>query len=313
MKDLLTIQSQDLAYQKIIDWAYTEELKATTYQHFDSWVKSGYYKPLNYLADERKEKRMSLDLVFPKAQAALVFLFDYREAKSYIESIKPKNKIASYTIGFEDQDYHHWIKERLIEIAKKLELSDFDISLDVHPVLERDLAHRAGLGWFGKNSMLISRDYGSLFLIGTLILHEKLELTQRDLETDHCGNCRKCIDACPTNAILENSRTLDSSKCISAYTIEVFKDAEPPKGYPTDTHEIFGCDICQEVCPWVKKNSLTETLDSSWLVDFFNRPQSEIYREVEGLSNKKFKEKFKTTSLERLGKRGLLKNLKQSS
>ena len=201
----------------------------------------------------------------------------------------------------------------MLEIAASLEVDDYDISLDVHPVLERDLAYRAGLGWFGKNSMLIHQNFGSYFLIGSLILHEKLDLTQRHLETDHCGNCRRCIDACPTQAILENERTLDTKKCISTYTIEIFKEAPAPDGYPNVSNEIFGCDICQEVCPWVKKNAGETKLDSSWLVEFFDRSQGEIYNEISSLSNKEFKTKFRSTSLERLGKKGLLKNLKRAN
>lgn len=310
MKDLLNLSAEKLKEIQVIDWGYTEELQARTYEAYSNWVEAGYFEPLKYLADDRKNKRKDLSLVFPKAQSALVFLFDYRAAKNYQENIKPENRIAAYTVGFDDEDYHYWIKAKLDQIASELNFRDYNISLDVHPVLERDLAYRAGLGWFGKNSMLINRNYGSYFIIGSLILHDKLNLNTPEIDVDHCGNCRKCIEACPTNAILENSRTLDAKKCISTYTIEVFKESEPPEGYPVQSNEIFGCDICQEVCPWVNKNHLNDPIESSWLIDFFNRSQREIYEEVSGWSNKDFKLKFKNTSLERLGKKGLLKNLK---
>ncbi|MAZ47576.1 MAG: tRNA epoxyqueuosine(34) reductase QueG [Halobacteriovoraceae bacterium] len=313
MKILLNLNVEALSKKRVVDWGYTENLEAASFNHFEKWVAQGKHEPLKYLSDERKEKRKSLKSVFPKAQSALVFLFDYRAAKNYQENLDPQNKIAAYSIGFEDMDYHYWIKERLIEIATSLEIDHYDISLDVHPVLERDLAYRAGLGWFGKNSMLIHQNIGSYFLIGSLIVHKKLDLTQRHLETDHCGNCRRCIDACPTQAILENERTLDTKKCISTYTIEIFKEASAPTGYPNKSNEVFGCDICQEVCPWVKKNSGENRIDSSWLVEFFNRSQDEIYGEINSLSNREFKTKFKSTSLERLGKKGLLKNLKKAN
>lgn len=312
MKDLLGIDSEFLKECKIVDWAYTEELRPKTYEYYLEWVAKDLHGPLKYLSDERKDKRKSLDEVYPGATGALVFLFDYRPAKNLLNSTDPTNKIAAYTLGFEGQDYHLWIREKLESIAKNLELTDYGVSLDVHPVLERDLAFRSGLGWFGKNSMIINREFGSYFLIGSLILKEKLSLNTKPIEPDHCGNCTRCIDACPTDAIIAQTRTIDSAKCISTFTIELFKDAPAPAGYPTESNEVFGCDICQEVCPWVKKSLGQEEMESNWLIEFFNRPQSEIYEEVSALSNKKFKEKFKHTSMERLGKRGLLKNLKKA-
>lgn len=299
----------ELSPYKVIDWGYTEELEPRSFQQFTDWVEQGQHGPLSYLADHRKDKRSSLEKVYPGARAALVFLFDYRAAKNYQEKVAPQNNLASYVIGFDDKDYHIELQDRLKDIATLLEIADYDISLDIHPVLERDLAYRAGLGWFGKNSMLISRDYGSYFLIGSLILKEKLPLKNKPLEPDHCGSCTRCLDACPTNAILAEKRSVNASRCISTFTIELFKPAPPPIGYPAETNEVFGCDICQEVCPWVRKNRGEDSLISSWLVDFFNRPKKEIQQEVQEMSNKGFKEKFKHTSLERLGKRGLLKNL----
>lgn len=298
---------KDLSKFKVVDWGYTEELEPRTYQHYLDWVNKGLHAPLKYLSDERRDKRASLDLVYPEAKSALVFLFDYRSAKVFMEKLNPENKLASYSFGFDDLDYHHWIKEKLDLIAIEFGVTDYGISLDVHPVLERDLAYRAGLGWFGKNTMLLNRKFGSYFLIGSLILKEKLEFNKPSIEADHCGSCTRCIDACPTNALKE--RELDSQKCISTFTIETFKEEMPPLGYPTQTNEVFGCDICQEVCPWVNKTLGKESIEKSWLVDFFNRSQNEIKEEVEALSNKQFKEKFRRTSLERLGKKGLLKNL----
>lgn len=305
----MNLTARELNAMQIVDWAYTEELVPKTYQHYQSWLDQNLQGPLNYLADERAQKRKSLKEVYPQAQSALVFLFDYRAAKNFIESAKPKNKMASYVIGFEDQDYHFWIAEKLKTIAKSLKLDNYGISLDIHPVLERDLAYRAGLGWFGKNTMLLNREHGSLFLIGSLILEQKLTYPIKELQPDHCGQCTRCIDACPTNALL-GDKVLDAGKCISTYTIELFKEAPAPQGYPTQSKEVFGCDICQEVCPWVKKTLGEEEIEGSWIVDFFNRPQAEIKTELESLSNKGFKEKFKQTSLERLGKKGLLKNFK---
>lgn len=314
MKDLLSISKEKLASFKIVDWAYTEQKEPTTFKYFESWVQEGLHGPLNYLSDYRKDKRKSLNEVYPDAQSALCFLFSYSDTKKKQLDEDPKFKIASYTTGFEGQDYHYWIKEKLVFIGealkKEFEGLEYGISLDVHPVLERDLAFRSGLGWFGKNSMIISKKHGSYTLIGSIILNQKINIESNEIELDHCGNCRKCLDACPTNAIKEDIRTIDSSLCISTFTIETFKEAPAPEGYPTQTSEIFGCDICQEVCPWNRKPiKNAKAIDESPLIDFFNREMNQIIEDIENMSNKKFKLFFKGTSFERGGKRALLKNL----
>jgi epoxyqueuosine reductase len=315
MKNILNISAEHLLSNKVVTWGYSEELKPKTYPAFLKWIDQNYNGPLKYLEDHRKLKRESLTEVYPECQSAIVFLFDYRDSKKYQMNHEQKHKIASYTIGFEDEDYHVWIRNKLEAFGDKLKEQnpelEYKISLDIHPVLERDLAQRAGLGWFGKNSMIISREFGSYNLIGSLLLNQKFELEQKEIEADHCGTCTRCIDACPTKAIIPGSRTIDSNLCISTFTIELFKDAEPPTGYPVESQEVFGCDICQEVCPWnIKTLKGVEELGESKLVEFFNRDLKDICSEIELMSNKQFKTFFKDTSFERVGKKGLLKNLK---
>ena len=253
--------------------------------------------------------------VYSDCRSVLVFLFSYIDQKKSLTKLASESKIASYTLGFEGVDYHHWVSEKLNTIGESLQDQikglDFKISLDIHPVLERDLAYRAGLGWFGKNSMLISQEKGSYTIIGSLLLNKELEIETRKTVTDHCGNCTRCLDACPTGAILDN-KTIDSNKCISTFTIELFKDAPAPEGYPVESGEIFGCDICQEVCPWNNKPLALSSGQQSdnKLVDFFNRSVREIYDDIEGMSNNDYKRFFMGTSFVRSGKRGLLKNLK---
>lgn len=315
MQKLLSISQQKLRSFKISDWAYTEELKSKTYNEYLKWVEDENHGPLKYLADERKLKRENLNLIYPECISAISFLFNYTDSKKNQSQSNPDFKVASYVTGFEDQDYHFWIKDKLKQIGELLKKDvnglEYFITLDVHPVLERDLAYRSGLGWFGKNSMLISREFGSYTLIGSLLLNKKIDLTFRDLEPDHCGSCTRCIDACPTKAIYEDARVIDSNKCISTFTIETFRDEKPPQGYPVESHEVFGCDICQEVCPWNNKplNNAQAAPESS-LINFFNRDLDLIILDIEQMSNKGFKIFFKNTSFERVGKRGLLKNLK---
>lgn len=311
----LGVEPSFLKENQIIDWGYTEESVPISFDNYNSWVKEDLHGPLSYLADHRKDLRKDLKKIYPKFESALVLLFDYAPERKRLETESPKNKIASYVSGFDGQDYHFWIKDKLELVLKKLQSEHAELeglfSIDAQPVLERDLAYRAGLGWFGKNSMLISRKNGSFFIIGSILLNKKLLNQSRQLEPDHCGNCSACIDACPTNAIVDGRR-IDAGKCISTYTIELFKDAEPPKGFPTESNEIFGCDICQDVCPWNKKPLVRAVPASSkgkeWL-KYFDRPSEDIIRDLEGLSNRKYRKELVGTPLERTGRVGMLKNL----
>lgn len=312
MKKLFDFKMEDLQAMQIVDWAYSEDLTPKTYVHFKNWVSQDGHGPLSYLSDHRADIRKDIKSFFPEAKSSLCFLFDYRNARV---SKSGKNKIASYVTGFDDQDYHHWIGEKLNVIGDKIlslkHATEFKISLDIHPVLERDVAYRSGLGWFGKNSMLINQKLGSFQLIGTIFLDNTISLKSSPIVSDHCGNCTACIDACPTEAINGDKRSVDASKCISTFTIEIFKEVEPPKGYPTISNEIFGCDICQDVCPWNRKplKEISPDKKSKWDI-FFDREATEIIKELEQMSNKGFKKFFSGTSFERLGKKGLLKNLK---
>lgn len=304
---------------KIVDWGYTEEDAAASFEHFNHWIAEGKHGPLKYLADHRAPLREKLSHYYPKFSSALSFLFDYSGAGALL--MADRSKVARYVLGFQGVDYHLILKEVLNEIAEtyKLQGADCVLSLDVHPVLERDLAYRAGLGWFGKNSMLISRAHGSYFILGSILFDRKLNYSMRALEQDHCGTCRACIDACPTKAINEETRTLNSEQCISTYTIELFKDAPPPPGMKESGQWIYGCDICQEVCPWNKKidQAVEKTIPQSLspmqkeLKEFFmDRPLPQIISDLENLSNGQFIKKFSTTPLSRTGRVGLLKNLK---
>jgi epoxyqueuosine reductase len=183
--------------------------------------------------------------------------------------------------------------------------------------LERDLAFRAGLGWFGKNSMLIHQKEGSYFIIGSILLSEKLPIIISTLDVDHCGHCVACADACPTKAINLNTRTIEASLCISTYTIEVFKDAPAPAGFSHSRGEVFGCDICQDVCPWNRK-PLSRVLSELKLNDafvhlkewFFEWPREKWIKFIENETNRSFKKKLFGTPFDRPGKQGWLKNLK---
>ena len=227
-------------------------------------------------------------------------------------------------MGFEGEDYHNLIRAKLIGIGDRIKSEhklDYKLTLDTHPVLERDLAMRAGLGWFGKNSMLISTEHGSFFIIGSLLLNKKLEglKDKVTVEVDHCGQCTRCIDACPTEAIDIETRTIKAVDCISTFTIEQFKiDSIPSPKMNLKGGEIFGCDICQDVCPWNQRidrmekfKRVTWTDGQKKILNFFMlRPVDEVHREIEGMSGKEFERFFEGTSFSRSGRRGLLKNIR---
>lgn len=312
MLDLGKITPELCSKYGIIDWGYNEKDDSLSFSQFKKWAESENSKPLKYLQDERKNKRESLSLIFPGFESSLTFLFPYKPIQ-----FQTPFKMANYIFSCEGEDYHYELRKRLEEMAKLLTEDSFSYKtiLDVEAVLERDLAYRSSLGWIGKNSMLINRKHGSYFLIGSILFSKKAKNHQNvSVDTDHCGNCTSCIDECPTDAINIESRTLNASKCISTFTIEIFKDnGVKPEGYEKGL-QIFGCDICQDVCPWnskiIKEKKEIEGIRAKEIENFFfKRPLKEVIKELRAMSNREYRKKFHQTSLERTGRIGILKNL----
>lgn len=319
MKSSSVLDNEFLKDLGVLDWGYTEEAIPRTLSEYEAWTEKDLHGPLNYLNDHRKNLRRDLRNVFPEFQSALVFLFSYQETKKWMLE-NNQHSVAAYTLGFEGEDYHRVLKERLTKITEKLAIEDLKtfFTIDAQPVLERDLAYRAGLGWFGKNSMLINRKEGSYFIIGSILLNQRLPVDQAIFDVDHCGQCTACIDACPTSAINVDTRTLEASKCISTFTIEIMKDAPAPEGFEKSRGEIFGCDICQDVCPWNRKplQRITSSLKlqdkflfiKDWLFDF---PREKLKALIAADTNRGFRKKLFGTAFDRPGKEGWLKNFKR--
>ncbi len=320
----------DLERWGVEDFGFTSESKPASIDRYNEWVASDLHLPLTYLEGERRLKRQSIKAHWPEFSSAVVFLFSYHTTHQELQNLYKSHpdwnglKLASYTLGFEGADYHEVIKARLIEIGGQLQAKhpglEYKLTLDTHPVLERDLAMRAGLGWFGKNSMLINRESGSFFIIGSLLLNQELKSYEKKIEIDHCGQCTRCIDACPTEAIDAKTRTIIAKDCISTFTIEQFKLDTLASGKMTlKEGTIFGCDICQDVCPWNKRvDRLNPTNNKSFvfdeqnkIIDFFLlKDKNSIAQDLESMSEGEFKRRFGKTSFLRSGKRGLLKNIR---
>lgn len=218
--------------------------QAETAQAFDEWLDRGYAGEMDYMP-RTAAKRRDARLPFPGARSAIVVAMDYGGRE-------PAGPVARYARG---DDYHDVLLDRLNALRRRVEETvgrpiAGKAYVDTGPILERDLARRAGLGWFGKNTMLINPGRGSFFFLGELLLDLELE-PDAPFATEHCGTCRRCIDACPTGAIVDE-HVLDSTRCISYLTIELKGDI-PSEWHAAIGESIYGCDICQDVCPWNEK------------------------------------------------------------
>jgi epoxyqueuosine reductase len=217
-----------------------------------------------------------------------------------------EGRVAAYA---GNQDYHDVLGERLEALIHFIE-SEYDEPFpyrwytDTGPILERDLAQRAGLGWIGKNTTLINREFGSYFFLAEIFLGIKL-MIDSPFTAGHCGSCTSCLDACPTGSLIA-PYTLDARLCISYQTIEN-RESIPIELRPLQGEWIFGCDICQEVCPWNQKLSRDEYI----LPEFLSRPEiSRIdLRSELKISSDEFKAKFKGSPISRAKRRGYLRNI----
>lgn len=213
-------------------------------KHLDTWLKRGYQGKMDYL-ERHFDKRLDPRKLVPGAQSVISLLYNYAPKKD--ETDKSPYKIARYAYG---RDYHFVIKDKLVQFMDRMKVSIGNVEgrvfVDSAPVHERAWAAKSGLGWIGKNTLLINKDAGSYFFLAELILDLKLE-SDGPIK-DYCGTCTKCMDACPTDAIAE-PYIVDGSRCISYLTIEL-KDELPNEFRNKMEGWTFGCDICQEVCPW---------------------------------------------------------------
>jgi len=255
-----------------VGYAKAEFLEAEASQ-LEKWLNQGYHAKMGYM-ENHFDLRVDPRKLVPGAKTVMSLLFNYYNPEKQIDLSAPK--ISQYAYG---RDYHKVIKKKL-----KLILNWFSEEVgEVHgrgfvdsaPVMERDWARRGGLGWVGKHTLLINPKEGSFFFLAELIIDLDIEDSEYAQISDHCGTCTRCIDACPTDAISETGYIIDASKCISYLTIELKEDI--PTEYHNDLEQwMFGCDICQDVCPWNRfskthseeqfkpKEGLLKMVEASW-------------------------------------------------
>ncbi len=274
------------------------------------WVDAGRHASMGYLADERaRSRRANPNLILPEAKSILVLAAPYPDpklapVKSVADAEKNSGRISAY--AWHD-DYHISLKEKLQNIVIFIE-NEVGHPVpnrwytDTGPILERDLAQRAGLGWIGKNTCLINPKIGSYFFLAEIFLGIYLPFDEAFIN-DHCGTCTRCIDACPTQAILPN-RTIDANLCISYLTIEN-KGEIPEELRPKLGNLIFGCDICQDLCPWNKKTAEERNQATTQkTID----PLPKLINEL-SLTPQEFNKKFKNNPVKRAKRRGYLRNV----
>ncbi|HJU65492.1 MAG TPA: tRNA epoxyqueuosine(34) reductase QueG [Gemmatimonadaceae bacterium] len=273
---------------------------AETADAFDAWLARGYAGDMTYLP-RWAEKRHDTRLPFPGVSSALVVGMNYG-------GTEPSGPVARYARG---DDYHDVMQRKLVELHRWLERElgraiHGKAYVDTGPILERDLARRAGLGWFGKNTNLLNPRLGSYFFLGSLLVD--LDLTPDEpFETDHCGSCTRCLEACPTRALVEPG-VLDATRCISYLTIEAKGDI-PIELRPQIGELLYGCDICQDVCPWNEKFSRPATEPAFAPRDSLGGKDARtLAREILAMSDEEFRVAFRGSPMKRAKLAGLKRN-----
>ena len=266
----------------------------------EKWLKSGFHGEMGYM-ENYFDKRLDPTILVPGAKSVISLLYNYFPEKQQRDD---SFKISKYAYG---KDYHFVIKDKLKELLTWIQSEVGEVNgrafVDSAPVLERAWAQKSGLGWIGKNAMLLTKQVGSFYFISELIID--LELSPDGPTTDHCGSCRACIDACPTQAIV-SEKVINAEKCISYATIELKN--EIPSFYNDKMEDwMFGCDIWQDVCPWNRfskpHNELTFEPNDA-ILNFSKNEWTELTHEL-------FNEIFRKSPVKRTKYTGLMRNIKK--
>ena len=272
-------------------------------KNFEDWLNQGYQGTMSYL-ERNFDKRLDPTKLVPGAKSIISLTFNYFPPKKILDD--NSFLISKYAYG---KDYHIIIKDKLKALFSQMkkEVGDIEgrVFVDSAPIHERAWAKISGLGWIGKNSLLLNKKMGSYFFLAEIVCD--LELEYDSTISDHCGTCTKCIDACPTDAITQ-AQVVDANRCISYLTIEN-KNEIPKELSKSFNNYIFGCDICQDVCPWNKfstSHNEREFLPKEELSKMSKKDWQELTHET-------FNKIFKNSAVKRTKFQGLKRNIKAVS
>jgi|TARA_B100000809_G_scaffold215332_1_gene220514 epoxyqueuosine reductase len=298
LENCIKAKSHDLGFQKVgITRAVSTSEKK---EKLETWLSRGHHGTMSWLA-ERKHERGDIFSYFPDVKSVISVGMNYYTGYGQSE-LNSDNKFSNYAWG---EDYHDILKSRLYKLLNwlKIEIPDLNgiACVDTSPVMDKVWAQRAGLGWQGKHTNLITTDFGSWLFLGELLVNIELDYDEPFIE-DLCGSCTACIDACPTQALGEYE--IYAEKCISYLTIEHKGD------FPDDNSElhnwIYGCDICQEVCPWNEKFSQVT------IQNYFYPKKEILYwtnEDWERIDEEGFRKLFKGSAVKRTKYSGLSRNI----
>tara|TARA_B100000029_G_scaffold130835_1_gene124450 strand:- start:1006 stop:1944 length:939 start_codon:yes stop_codon:yes gene_type:complete len=271
-------------------------------QHLLKWIDKKFHGQMNWI-ENRIEERLSIKKYYPEVKSIISVGLNYFTGNA--NNVENTGKISNYAWG---DDYHLILKSHLYNLLDEIKKIEPNIHgvvcVDTSPIMEKEWAQKSGIGWVGKNTNIITTDFGSWIFLGELLINFELDYDSPFL-IDHCGSCTACLDACPTDAFPQ-PYVLDSNKCISYLTIEFRGDFENIHNTPLNNW-IYGCDICQEVCPWnisfsqistenrfLQRNTIVNKKFTDWL----------------NLDQKSFNEFFKNSPVKRTKYKGLLRNIK---
>ena len=269
-------------------------------KRLELYIKNNWHADMKWL-EKRIEARSSPKILWPDVKSVLVFTDDYSPDHNPLKKLK-RTEVANISVYASGRDYHKVVKAKLKKIgAWVVKNLDCEIKLfvDTAPVMEKPLAQKAGLGWQGKHTNLVSKKTGNWFFLGFIFLNKKLEADTP--ETDHCGSCKKCLDICPTDAF-EGPYKLDSRRCIAYLTIEhhgaVSEELRNKIG-----NRIFGCDDCLAICPWNKYANISNNMNYEKILADLPLEKAVQFSDAE------FRKFFSGTSIKRLGVKRFLRNV----
>lgn len=296
LTNFIKAKAIELGFQKVGIAPANTKLNNSVY--LDEWLASGNHGAMQWM-ERRAEERKDIYKYFSEVKSVIVVAINY-----FTDNINPALKFSKYAHG---EDYHPVVKDKLLELLKAIQVESVQpvkgiACVDTSPIMEKLWAQQAGLGWQGKHTLLINNDYGSWIFIGELLLNIELDY-DNSFNNDLCGTCTACVDACPTDALTEYK--IDSKKCISYLNIE-YKDAFDSIQKDQLNGWIYGCDICQQVCPWNKK--LQKPTDES---AFQSKPEIKDWNIADwvGLDKESFNKIFLSVDKKRFKYERLKRNI----